>query len=70
MRKLGLSVNIVGLIVSTIGVVLLFTHVTSEFNRHIQDLGSIALGYLGLIFLGIAICLTGIAFILTMTQQQ
>ncbi len=59
-RRLGLAVNVSGFLVSAIGILLLFSHVTTEYNSHIQDVGSIALGYLGLILLGVVISITGI----------
>ncbi len=60
MAKLGLLANGAGLVISIIGTLLLFMHVTNKWNSHIYDMGSIAIGYLGLILLGIAVSVTSI----------
>ncbi|QLD86603.1 hypothetical protein HWV23_12985 [Natronomonas halophila] len=64
MAKLGLVTNAVGLVISLTGTVLLFLHVTDEYHSAIQDIGSIAIGYLGLILLGVSVSVTGIALLL------
>lgn len=64
MPKVGLSVNVVGLLVSTAGTLLLFLHTTNEYHSAIQDIGSIAVAYLGLILLGVPISVTGVALLL------
>jgi len=63
MAKLGLWANAVGLLISTTGTLLLFLHVTNEYHSHIQDIGSIAVGYLGLILLGVSVSVTGVALL-------
>jgi hypothetical protein len=63
MAKIGLSVNAVGLLISITGTVLLFQHTTNKYHSAIQDIGSIAVAYLGLILLGISVSVTGVAFI-------
>lgn len=64
MAKVGLSVNILGLLVSITGTVLLFQHTTNEYHSSIQDLGSIAVAYLGLILLGVTVSVTGVALLM------
>jgi hypothetical protein len=64
MAKLGLWANGVGLMISITGTLLLFMHVTDKWNSHIQDMGSIAIGYLGLILLGISVSVTGVGLLL------
>lgn len=64
MATLGLWTNAAGLLISTAGTLLLFTHVTNEYHSLIQDMGSIAVGYLGLILLGVSVSLTGVALLL------
>ncbi|KAA9396158.1 hypothetical protein Har1130_16285 [Haloarcula sp. CBA1130] len=64
MKKAGLSVNAVGLLISITGTVLLFQHTTNKYHSAIQDLESIAIAYLGLIFLGVSVSLTGVAQLL------
>lgn len=59
MQKLGLSVSVVGVTISFIGTLLLLLHVTSEYHSAIQDIGSIAVGYLGIILFGVSISVTG-----------
>ena len=64
MTKLGISVNVVGLLVSIGGTLLLFLHTTNEYHSAIQDMDSIAVAYLGLILLGVSISVTGVALLL------
>jgi hypothetical protein len=64
MVKLGLFVNAVGLLISIAGTLLLFSHVTNEYHSSIQDIGSVAVGYLGLIILGVSVSVTGVALLL------
>ena len=59
MRKVGLWANVIGVMTSFIGTVLLLLHVTSKYHSAIQDIGSIAVGYLGIILLGVSISVTG-----------
>lgn len=64
MVKAGLLVNAVGLLISIIGTLILFQHTTNKYHSSIGDIGSIAVAYLGLILLGIAVSATGIALLL------
>lgn len=64
MAKPGLKVNAVGLPLSAVGTLLLYAHVTDEYHSHIRDIGSIAVGYLGVILFGISVSLTGLALLL------
>jgi hypothetical protein len=64
MPKVGLWTNAVGVSLSVAGTLLLFTHVTNKYHSAIQDLGSIAVGYLGLIILGASVSITGVALLL------
>mgnify|MGYP006882774223 FL=1 len=59
MRKVGFWANVIGVMTSFIGTVLLLLHVTSKYHSAIQDIGSIAVGYLGIILLGVSISVTG-----------
>ncbi|MFB6171631.1 MAG: hypothetical protein ABEJ23_03800 [Haloarculaceae archaeon] len=63
MSKAGLVTSVAGLLLSVAGTLLLFQHVTSEYHSAIQDVGSIALGYLGLILLGVSVSVTGVALL-------
>jgi len=63
MTKVGLSVNAVGLLISVVGTVLLFQRATDEYHSSIQDIGSIAVAYLGLILLGVTVSVTGVALL-------
>jgi hypothetical protein len=65
MAKLGLWTNAVGLLISIVGTLLLFLHTTNKYHSAIQDMGSIAVGYLGLILLGVSVSVTGIALLLS-----
>ena len=65
MRKAGLSVSTVGLVISVVGTLLLFQHTTSEYHSAIQDIGSIAVAYLGVILLGLSVSVTGVAVLLS-----
>ncbi len=64
MAKIGLWTNAIGLLTSLVGTLLLFLHTTNKYHSAIQDIGSIALGYLGLILLGVSISVTGVALLL------
>jgi hypothetical protein len=64
MVNTGILTSAVGVLISTIGTLLLFLHVTNQYHAAIQDMGSIAVGYLGLIVLGVSVSLTGIALLL------
>jgi hypothetical protein len=64
MAKPGLKVNAVGLLLSAVGTLLLYAHVTDEYHSHIRDIGSIAVGYLGVILFEISVSLTGLALLL------
>lgn len=64
MANSGMLTSAIGLLISIAGTLLLFLHVTNQYHTAIQDMGSIAVGYLGLIFLGISVSLTGIALLL------
>lgn len=64
MARSGLVVNAVGLLLSAVGTLLLYAHVTDEYHSQIRDIGSIAVGYLGVILFGISLSLTGIALLL------
>ena len=61
MSKSGLLTSLCGLLLSALGTVLLLLHVTSRYYAAIQDMRSIAVGYLGIIILGVTVSLTGIA---------
>lgn len=61
MTKSGLLTSAAGLLLSALGTVLLFLHVTNKYHAAIHDVGSMALGYLGLILLGVSVSLTGVA---------
>lgn len=63
MRKVGLWTNLVGLLVSVVGTLLLFLHTTDQYHSAIQDLGSIAVAYIGLILLGVSVSVTGVALL-------
>lgn len=63
MVKLGLWANAVGLLISIAGTLLLFLHVTNEHHAQIQEIESIAVGYLGLILLGVSVSVTGVALL-------
>jgi len=69
MAKIGLWINAVGLLISITGVLLLFLHTTNQYHSSIQDIGSIAVGYLGFILLGISVSLTGVALVLRGTNE-
>ncbi|ELZ49249.1 hypothetical protein C464_04958 [Halorubrum coriense DSM 10284] len=64
MAKLGLAVNAVGLLLSAVGTLLLYAHVTNRYHSAIRDIGSIAVGYLGVILFGVSVSLTGVALLL------
>ncbi|GGL65516.1 hypothetical protein GCM10009039_24230 [Halocalculus aciditolerans] len=64
MSKLGLWTNAIGLLISIVGTLLLFSHTTNQYHAAIQDIGSIAVGYLGLILLGVSVSVTGVALLL------
>ncbi|QCC47273.1 hypothetical protein [Halobellus limi] len=64
MAKVGLWANAVGLLISIVATLLLFLHTTNQYHSAIQDIGSIAIAYLGLILLGISISVTGVALLL------
>ncbi len=65
MAKLGLWANAVGLLISIVGTLLLLLHTTNKYHSAIQDIGSIAVGYLGLILLGVSVSVTGVALLLS-----
>ena len=65
MRSVGLSVSAVGLVISVVGTLLLLQHTTSEYHSAIQDIGSIAVAYLGVILLGLCVSVTGVAVLLS-----
>lgn len=60
----GLWTSLSGVSISEIGILLLFVHVTDEYNSAILDVGSIAIAYLGLILLGLSVSVTGVALLL------
>jgi hypothetical protein len=62
--KWGVSTAVLGLTISVVATVLLFAHMTDEYHSAIQDVESIALGYLGLILLGMSVSITGVALLL------
>lgn len=63
MAKLGLLTSVGGLLVSAVGTLLLFLHATSEYHSAIQDMGTIAVAYLGLVLLGVSMSVTGVALL-------
>ena len=65
MVKIGLWTTGAGLLISVLGSLLLFSHVTNEYHSAIQDMGSIAVGYIGLILVGVSVSLTGVALLLS-----
>ena len=65
MVKIGLWTSGAGLLISVLGSLLLFTHVTNEYHSAIEDIGSIAVGYLGLILVGVSVSVTGVALLLS-----
>ena len=65
MAEVGLQTSLVGLIISIAGTLLLFLHTTNKYHSSIQDIGSIAVGYLGLILLGVSVSVTGVALLLS-----
>lgn len=69
MEAFGLGTSFVGLLISIVSALLLFLHVTNRYHSHIQDMGSIAVGYLGLILLGISVSVTGVAIMLRVTPD-
>ena len=69
LSTVGLWTSVVGLGISLVGTWLLFGHVTNEYHSAIQDIGSIAFGYLGLILLGVAVSVTGVAGLLRATAS-
>lgn len=69
MTKVGLSTSVVGLLISIAGTVLLFAHTTDEYHSAIQDIGSIAVAYLGLILLGATVSITGVAVLLSANAE-
>lgn len=69
MRKAGLFVTLSGGALSTLGTLFLLLHVTSKYHAAIQDIDSIAVGYLGIILLGIAVSISGIALILSKAHE-
>lgn len=64
METFGLWLNATGLSISFAGTLLLLLHVTNKYHAAIQDIGSIAIGYLGLILLGVSVSVTGVALLL------
>lgn len=64
MTRTGLRLNGLGLAISVVGTLALFGHVTNEYHAAIQDIGSIAVGYLGLIVLGLTVSVTGVGLLL------
>jgi hypothetical protein len=67
MARVGLSFTATGLLVSIVGTLLLFVHTTNEYHSSIQDIGSIAVAYLGLVILGVSISVTGVGVLLRTT---
>lgn len=65
MAKFGLWANAGGLLISIAGTLLLFLHTTNEYHSSIQDIGSIAVAYLGLILLGVTVSVTGVGLLLS-----
>lgn len=70
MVKTGLLVNAVGLLISITATVVLYQHTTNKYHSAIGDIGSIAVAYLGLILLGIAVSVTGIALLLSAKPDE
>jgi hypothetical protein len=64
MAELRLWTNAVGLLTSVAGILLLFLHTTNQYRSTVQDIGSIAVAYLGLILLGESVSATGAALLL------
>ena len=69
MPTVGLSVSVVGLLVSIAGSLLLFLHTTNRYHSAIQDIESIAVAYLGLIILGMSVSVTGVALLVRTNHE-
>jgi hypothetical protein len=69
MARVGLWTSAVGLLISIAGTSLLFLHTTSKYHSSIQDIGSIAVGYVGLILLGVSVSVTGVALLLSVSPD-
>ena len=65
MTRRGVQVSVIGLLISFVGTLLLFLHVTNRYHAAIQDIGSIAVGYLGLIVFGLSVSVTGVALLVS-----
>jgi Ni,Fe-hydrogenase I cytochrome b subunit len=63
MAKPGLLTSAGGLLVSAVGTLLLFLHATSKYHAAIQDMGTIAVAYLGVVLLGVSMSVTGVALL-------
>ncbi|TKX87009.1 hypothetical protein EXE43_05275 [Halorubrum sp. SS5] len=68
MKRLGLAVNAVGLLISAVGTLVLYAHVTNRYHSQIADIGSVAVGYLGVILFGVSVSLSRIALLLWETR--
>jgi hypothetical protein len=69
MATVGLSTSVTGLLVGIAGTVLPFLHTTNQYHSSIQDIGSIAVGDVGLIRLGISVFVTGVALSLSVNPD-
>ncbi|TKX75311.1 hypothetical protein EXE46_03935 [Halorubrum sp. GN11_10-6_MGM] len=69
MRKTGLTVSALGLATSALGTLLLFAHATDRYHAAIQDMGTIAVAYLGLIVFGATISITGVALLVSARDE-
>lgn len=70
MSNSGRLTSVGGLSISVLGTILLLSHVTNTYHTTIQDMGSIAVGYLGVIILGVSVSLTGITLQLHANRSQ
>lgn len=70
MTRSGVWVSLLGVAVSAVGTLLLFGHVTNKYHAAIQDIGSIAVGYLGLVVFGLSVSVTGVAVLLGRRLEQ
>ena len=61
MKRLGPAVNAVGLLISAVGTIVRYAHVTDRYHSQTADIGSVAVGYLGAILFGVSVSLSGIA---------
>ena len=69
MAETGVVVSALGVATSGIAVLLLFAHVTNRYHAHVTDMGSIAVGYLGLIGFGTSLSVLGVALLVSARKE-